>query len=307
MSEQKRKIILAIALALISVSLLAEASYLLFLPSQEAAESGTVPIPEPTWIPEFEITVDVASSKGFNLTIMEDINREVRTLFVLPPGETGIVPVTVSSTGEKSYNISLAVDLTTVDLREQVVESHGVRCTFSPTTLPLKAGEHAESILKIEADKNASTAFYDPIISGYEGEGSIGVSGLPFLVANYTPAYMYQVLISPMGYPMPVPTSVPTPSPNKPSFELDSGRKVAVMFYIVNYLQESVNLNVTAPTGFNSEILPNPLDIPVPAPDKMYLLTITADPNLPKNSYETKVAGITSALIFERSFYIVIK
>lgn len=303
MSEQKRKIILAIVLALISVFLLAGASYLLFVPSQEAAESGTIPIPAPTWIPDYKIAVDVASSKGFNIAMLEDINREVRTLFVLPPGATGTMQVTVFSTGEKSKKISLSADL-----NGQGAESNGVRCTFFPATLELKAGEHAESTLKIEADKNASTAFYDPMIRGYDGEGSIGEGGLPLLVANFTPACMYQVIIYPMGEPTPPgpSTSVPTPAPNKPSFELVSGGKIAILFYIIN-VQKPLSLNVTTPAGFSSGLLPNPLDISAPAPDKMYLLTITASPNVPKDTYETKVTGTSGSYVFERSFDVAVQ
>lgn len=228
-------------------------------------------------------------------------------MLVLPPGGSGTIPVTLSSIGDEDYTISLSMHLA----GERGVKFEGVRYTFSPSTLHLKAGGQAESILEIEADRNAPTAYYETSIGAYAEEwgGGIGTHLSDILVSPYTPAYIYHVQVPTPGMPAPTPIPGVTPTPTEtppPGFELVAGGKIDIMFFIMD-VHEPVSLDVTSPPELSFELLPDPLKVvPRPTLDKVYLLTITASPVVPEGNYEMAVTGNVGSYTFERVFYLAV-
>ena len=303
---------LAAAIILTVAVAIAGAAYYLTLPAPSLSPTQTptrIPIPTPTPqpipgpgpTPVFDIKVDLGSSEGFNLT-----KSDYGILHVLPPGGSGTISVTIDSASGEDWNLSLDIVLA----GEWGVKFYGVQYSFSPTNIFLRAGGHGESILKIEADKDAPTAHYETSVMVYwDGtEAGVGVGGPDLLVAPYTPAYMYYVRIPTPGVPAPQPTPEPPEPPGDvlPSFELPAGGEITVLFYIINVLG-ALNLSVTAPPEIGFELLQDALDV-VPGPgDMVYLLTVAASPNASEGTRKITVTGVTSSYTFERSFYLVVK
>ena len=46
--------------------------------------------------------------------------------------------------------------------------------------------------------------------------------------------------------------------------------------------------------------------VPRPASDKVYLLTLTVNPEVPEGSYKIVVMGNVSSYVFQRIFYLVV-
>ncbi len=201
MSEQKKKIILAIVLASVLVILMGGVS-LTFFPSQQTPtgpipKAETAPIGGSTGGPAFlaiqvEGTVELNSSQGFNSSIIA-AGAESPPLFVLPPGGNGSVPFLVySSDVNETVNVSLSVNLGL----QQAESFYGVQFNVSPSNFTLNPGEQVTSVLNIAADQNAPSAFYLPTVqiqtnSSYIVGGTVNVP--PLLVANSTPSCLFLV------------------------------------------------------------------------------------------------------------------
>jgi hypothetical protein len=200
MSEQKKKIILAMVLASVSIILLSGVS-LSFFPAQQTPSASTpnaesAPIGGSTGVPAILVipvdsTVELNSSEGFNSSIMA-AGAASSPLFVLPPGGNGSVPFLVYSSGaNETVNVSLSVYLGSAE-----AVSYGVQFSVSPSNFTLSPGEQVTSVLTIAAEEDAPAAFYLPTVeiqtnSSYIIGGSVNVPAL--LVANSTPSCLFLV------------------------------------------------------------------------------------------------------------------
>ncbi len=265
------------------------------------------PTPGPAPPPEFNIEVHYSEVTGFNRTTSE-FQGDTSSVLVLPPGGVGTIPVKLISTGKEDYTISLSMGLA----GERGVRFEGVECAFNPSTLSLEAGGEAESVLTIEVDGDAPTAYYEPSIGAYveEEEKGIGRGLSDILVSPYTPKYIYRVHIPTPGMPGPIPTPGPTPAPTETpstSFELATGGKISIILFILNVL-EPLSLKVTSPKEVDFDLLPDPLEVvPRPEEDRVYLLNITANPDAFEGTYEMAVTGNTESYTFEWVFNLVVQ
>jgi hypothetical protein len=197
--------------------------------------------------PELDERVEYASIKGFALTKMET-QGELSAVLVLPQGEAGSIPVTLISTGDENYTISLGLDLLAGG------QLKGVKYTFLPSTFSLKAGSQISSILSVQADSDAPTAFYNPIVDIYvkEYESNIGKAFFELLVYPHTPSYIFTIF----GPSQPEqPTSANPPrhpeTPPKiviPNVKAKLGEPVYVMFDIESGMAQ-VKVDLTYGSG----------------------------------------------------------
>ncbi len=224
MSEQKKKIILAVVLASISVILLGGVS-LLFFPAQQTPSASTPsastlkaePFVGSTGAPAIlvipvESTVELNSSEGFNSSIVANLYSPSSPLFVLPPGGNGSVPFLVySSDANETVNVSLSVSLG-VNTGSPEIASDGVQFSVSPSNFTLSPGEQVTSVLTITAEKDAPSAFYLPTV-GIQTNSTYIVGGLvnvpDLLVSNSTPSCLFLVNFEELIPPIVIAPSTP--------------------------------------------------------------------------------------------------
>ncbi len=298
----------AVVVVLIVVIVLALGVSIYLFPPPTPTPTPT-PSPTPTPGPKpplkFRYGVESASSAGFNRTTSE-FQGDATPVLVLPPGGSGTIPVKLSSTGGEDYTISLSTYLA----GETGVGFEGVTYTFSPSTISLKAGDQVESILTIDVDSEAPTAYYETSIMANAEEGGSGIGEeyhFHILVSPYTPTYIYRLHVPTPGAPLPTPgPTAPTETP-LPGFELVAGEKISFMFFILN-IHEPIDLDVTSPPELGFDIVSDPIEsVPRPKEDKIYLLTITTNPDISEDTYKMTVTGNTGSYTFEWAFHISVK
>lgn len=254
------------------------------------------PTPTPTPKPKppqkipkiLDVKVELGSSKGFNLTTRFYEGKSY-TAIVLPKGGKGSVPITLTSWSSSDYTISPHIAVV------GELDFIGVNYTIDPSVLRLKGDEQAESILEIEADLEAPTAYYEISTGGYVEERGAGFGGenIHMLVFPYTPTCIFYVNLP-----------VPPNRTSTPTFQLSPNMKIDIMFFMRN-VQDPISLDVDVPQFITFEVDPKPLEvIPRPTTDKIYLLTITASENPQEGTHKIVVTGHVGVYDFERAFYI---
>ena len=166
MSEQKKKIILAIVLASVLVILLGGVS-VTFFPAQQTPSTSTAKPESITAIhstpvlPQVPVqvysTVELNFSEGFNsstivnrVTVAGSPGEEytdiaygtTSPLFVLPPGGKGTVPFLVDSSSDKTLNVSLSILLGSSE-----TNLYGVQFSVTPSNFTLSPGEQVSRFL----------------------------------------------------------------------------------------------------------------------------------------------------------------
>jgi len=215
MSEQKKKMILAIVLASVLVILLGEVS-VTFFPAQQKSSVSTpnaAPFSAPASSPvggsagapaiietPLVSAVELNSSEGFNSSIIASGSAS-SSLLVLSPGGTGSVPFLVYSNGIVNGTVNVSLN---VDLWSPPDASDSVQFNVSPSNLAISPGAQVKAVLTITADTNAPTAYYMPYIDIQENfidnveiqspgilETQLNMTDL--LVANSTPSCLFLV------------------------------------------------------------------------------------------------------------------
>jgi hypothetical protein len=301
LSEQKKKTVtILVAISVLLILLGALFFFRLFTPADRFRPNiGPLPI---------KSQVELNSSEGFNSSILV-VAYSNDTLFVLPPGGTGTLPFSVSSTANETFNVSLHVSL------GQNAQSYGVHFSVFPSNFTISPGQQTLSVLTVAADIDAPAAFYSlgvGIQTDLEdtGEGAVTVPWL--LVADFTPSCIYflnkpQELNPPVGIPTPEYTPGIPKLSVVPTINLAPGEKT--MFLFSCPAQENFSLNATAPAGLSAEFSPAPLDIifSYTTERKMYALTVTADTNISSGIYKLNMKGSLGSNLFEGSFYVAVK
>lgn len=215
MSEQKKKIILAIALASILIILLGAVS-LTFFPSKQAPASTAAKsapmIPGPATGPmtievPLSSTVEINSSIGFTSSLVAgaanlppilppDLNTSTLTgetspLLVLAPGGAGSVPFLVYSTNSnETVSVSLNVDLTSPP------DVNTVAFSVSPSSFNISPGEKVQAVLTVTANQDTPAAFYQPYVDVQTNSSDVletQISMPDLLVSSVTPTCLFLV------------------------------------------------------------------------------------------------------------------
>jgi len=265
-----------------------------------------------TWVPMgflgFDARPDFASSKGFGLTWMENILHPV---LVLPPSGSGFIPITLILFGGLDCTVSLDISLA----GWPNPEFKGVRYAFSPSVLSIKAQGNATSILSIEADSNAPTAFYDLDIGAHvEGIGVRCESAFPLcdlLIYPYTPSWAFHV-IGPL--PGVWTQTAPAYIETVPQIAVKPGEAVYIVFRtdkMTSVTQEpaEVNLDLTSdhgslPSGVDAKF--DSIEV-APSPDEtVIILTLTTTTNFPEGTYRMVTTIKMGSYTTQRAFDLVV-
>lgn len=314
MSKRKTKILLTVVSVVILVGIIFGVAYSL-LPSRNSSpiapspnsqktptvtsspslKPSTLTTPPPSLntgpAPDaFDIKVNFNASRGFNTSITEDVASA--PLFVLQPGSNGTLPFTVTSVINESVNVSMDVFLGSTEAK-----SYGVQFNISPENFTLNPGGQVQSVLTISADANAPATLYYPIIEGQPNTSNysgIGVSGPTLMIANFTPSCMY-TSIQQTGTP-----------PSGPTLNAHAGQKIIIAFDLPNS-SETLNLNVTLPSGFASDFSSTPLKATFYyGSANIYMLNVQVPQDTGPGTYEVYVTGTRGSFTFQRSFYLAI-
>lgn len=303
----------AVAVILLAIVIIALAVYLATPPTPTSTPMPTpTPAPHPAPPPpKLEMSADFASSEGFNLTKIESEGSLFPfPVLVLRPGGSGSIPITLISTGDEDYTVSLLVSLAGENPKFE-----GVRYTLSQTTLEVKAGTEVSSILSIEVDSDAPAALYSPSVDALvEGFVSMPTAPLFLLVYPYTPSYAFRVYVPTPGAPTPLPPPGITPTPTEttiPDITARPGGTVYIMFYIDKGTDDptvQVKLNFThdsgpLPSGIRTEVVFNPLEVvPAPTYDSVIMLNLTAAEDVAEGTYRMTATITVGSYIVQIPF-----
>jgi hypothetical protein len=269
-----------------------------------------IPSPAPAPPPQFRVDADFSSLEGFNYMEKEDVNRRAYTMLVLPPGGSGAIPITLASTGNESYTITL-------DLRlagERGVEFRGVRYSFAPSTVKLEAGQRVDSTLSIEVDLEAPTGLYSPSMMACASGRCLGYAPFDLLVSQYTPSYAFDIYVPAPGVPTPYPPSSPPPA-KPPAIELKEETAYIMFFITTSDPDLPAALNFTygsnpvgsVPPGITARLIQDPLEVvPRPSMDRFFTLAMDKEPGAPAHTYKMVVKGSVGPTPIEREFYLAV-
>ena len=310
----KNRILVVIVAVSIIVGSMVGVNYYSTLP---VPSPTTTPPPLPTPTPPMMLTPfpgiawEVVPLEGWSFTLMGDASP--RSVLVLHQGKSANITLNLYSDYDKSCNVSLSLKFEGWE---------GVNYRFYPSTLELQPKEVATSILTFEADSDApSNLFYGPPL-GIQFKGFLGEyeTNLRYniLVFPTTPSYIFSVYAeetptptqppptnetTPPPYPTPSPTPPPWTSPPwEPEIQIKRGGEAHVIFYILTQIENpSLKLSLTyqsgeLPEGINANITPDPLTI------RSLLLTLTASPQTPEETYEITANGSVNSITYERKF-----
>jgi len=309
LSAYRKELVVSAVLAIIIV--IGLGSFAQFAPQLISPTPTPVPMPTPTPTPmptvtptlgprpKLNMTAGFASLEGFSLTKLQFQSYPVSVqsfpypVLVLRPGGSGSIPITLISTDDRDYTVSLDIGFGVLPGKFE-----GVRYVFSPTTLNLKAGKEVNSILSIEADLDAPTAYYELIIYTHikEWGGSIGMPLFDLLIYPYTPSYAFHIRAPEPGEPAPIPIPFPPPT-----IAVKPGETVYIMFDIYKgtsdpTVQVKIDLTYNSgslPSGISAKFTSDPLKVvPVPAWESVIMLTLTAAEDFPEGMYRM-IATIT--------------
>jgi len=258
-------------------------------------EATPIPTPKPTVTPtlgprpKLDLRAGFTSLEGFNLTEMQFQTHPSSPypVLVLRPGESGSIPITLISTDDRDYTVSLEIGLAAVPGKFE-----GVRYVFSPAALNLKAEAEVNSILSIEADSDAPTAYYEFLIYAHVKEwgGRMIISDFGLLIYPYTPSYAYHLIAPTPGEPAPTPiiTMPPLTIAVKPGgtvyvmFDIDKGTSDPTVQVKIDLTHNSGSL----PSGISAKFISDPLMV-VPAPtfESVIMLSLTAAEDTPEGTY----------------------
>lgn len=265
------------------------------------------------WVPMgflgFDARPDFASSKGFGLTWIENILHPV---LVLPPSGSGFIPITLILFSGLDCTLSLDIRLA----GWPNPEFKGVRYAFSPSVLSIKAQGNATSILSIEVDSNAPTAFYDLYIGAHvEGIGVRCESAFPLcdlLIYPYMPSWGFHV-IGPLPGVWGTQTA-PAYIETVPQIAVRPGEAVYIVFRTdkrtsVTHEPAEVNLDLTSdhgslPSGVDGEF--DSVQV-APSPDEtVIILTLTTTTDVPQGTYRMVTTIKMGSYTTQRAFDLVV-
>ena len=196
---------------------------------------------------------------------------------------------------------------------------NGAVFTVSPSDFTISPGQQENVVLTITPSDNALTELFSPEVVAHANSADVLETqmGVPqILVSNFTPACLSLLSSQEPSPPLtfnassggtgfgPVPS---TPDLSAvPTINLEPQRNATVLYTCLNV--DNLSFNVTAPAGLSAEVDPNPMNIAVSnsAQDKMYSLTIVAQPGLSSGIHEVKVSGVLNGHIFNTSFYVAV-
>ena len=247
----------------------------------------------------------------------------ISKILVLPPGGSGTIPVTLVSESDEDYAATLYIEPEGLgDARMY----RGIRFTFSPTSMLLRAGGTESSILKVEVDSTAPTGFYGGSVGMRFGDGgalSGGEAYFNLLILPYTPDYAFYIYAEPQG-PTPLPTPAPTPVPQPPTVTpptptilqpptivVKAGGRLHVLFVIQTFSEDPnllIQLNLgSTPSGISRELLRDPVQVVrVPIEERLYMLVLTVSPDVAAGTHKITVTGNVGTYSFERAFYLTV-
>jgi len=296
--------IFAAATVIIVVVGIAGAAYYLTLPAPSPSPSLTptpIPLPRPTpFLPPTPlptpppiIEVKVASLEGFSYTEIGGY-AEPEKLPVLHQGTSANITLNVYSHYSENRNVSLSF------IRSWGESLEGVNYKFYPSTLELQPEEMATSTLTLNADSDAPSNLVYPLYLVIQVEGfpeTYGqYLGFDILVFPATLSYIFLV------YAEESPT--PTQPPLEPEIQIKRGGEAHVIFDILTDIENpSHKLSLTyhsgeLPEGINANITPGILTV------KSLLLTLTANPHTPEETYEITANGSVDSITYERKFHL---
>jgi len=266
------------------------------LPAPTPAPPTPHPVPPS---PKLNMSADFASLKGFNVTWIEHPEVLSRVL-VLPPGGFGSITIMLISTGDEDYTISLNVTLV-----GESPKFEGVKYNLSPSTLNLKAGAEAISILSIEAESDAPVVLYlisvDAHVGGYLPR--MPTVCLDLLIYPYAPAYAFFIL-------PPSPGITPTlTKPILPKIPIRPGGSVYVLFWVAKGTEDpSVQVKIdlahdsgSLPLGIAGEF--NSLETaPRSTSRSVVMLTLTTATDVPEGTYRIIATISIGSYATERAF-----
>jgi len=273
LSEYKREAILAVILAVVIVVAIGGASYYLTtIPKPSPTPTLPTPAPTPTSttspaippkVPSlpFEFESNLDSSVGFNVTRGDLMGFEA-SLLVLSPGGSGSIPYVLTSYSGEGINVSLSIEVNPVFFQGATATMEGIKLSFSPSTLTLKAGEMRDAIVTVEVEPDATTGLFIVDTYAVTERLTYGAGGFHLLISPYVPSYTFWIqeargLETPQPYPTPAPTPSPTatsaPIPTYipgeiPSIELRIEGEVYVMFVVETYSGEQtmpIEMNIS--------------------------------------------------------------
>jgi len=272
------------------------------------------PIPTPTGTltptlgprPKLDMRLGFTSLEGFNLTEMQFHTHPSIPLpvLVLRPGGSGSIPITLISIDDGDYTVFLDIGLAVVPGKFE-----GVRYVFSPTTFSFKAGAEVNSILSIDADSDAPTAYYELLVYAHikEWGGKIIMSDFGLLIYPYTPSYAYHIIAPTSGEPAPTPiiTMPPLTIAVKPGgtayvmIDIDKGTSDPTVQVKIDLTHNSGSL----PSGISAKFISDPLKVvPAPAFESVIMLTLTAAEDIPEGTYRMIATISVGSYIFQIPF-----
>jgi len=302
----KRRLLIALVVVAVIVIALAYVVQTATPPTPSPTPEVTpIPTPIPTVTPtlgprpKLNMTAGFASLEGFSLTKLQFQSYPVQVqsfpypVLVLRPGGSGSIPITLISTDDRDYTVSLDIGFGALPGKFEAV-----RYIFSATTLNLKAGAEVNSILSMEVDSDAPTAYYELLIYAHikEWGGSIGMLLFDLLIYPYAPSYAFHIRAPEPGEPAPTPIPFPPPT-----IAVKPGEAAYIMFDIYKgtsdpTLQVKIDLTHNSgslPSGISAKFASDPLKVvPVPAWESVIMLTLTAAEDVPEGTYRM-IATIT--------------
>lgn len=284
------KMLVAVIVIILAVAFAGAAHYLT-LPAPILSPRPTPflpPTPLPTPPPIIE--VEVAFLEGFSYTELG--YAEPEKFPVLHQGTSANITLNVYSHYSENCNVSLCL------IRSWGESLEGVNYKFYPSTLELRPQEMATSTLTLNAESDTPSNLVYPLYLVIQIEGfpeTYGeYLGCDFLISPITPSYVFLVYAD----------ELTMPPPWEPEIQIKRGGEATVIFYILPQIENpSFKLSLTyksgeLPKGIKANIKPDPLRV------RSLLLTLTASPQTPEETYEIMANGSVDSIMFERRFHL---
>jgi len=255
---------------------------------------------EPVTDYNYELEFDLASSEGFRLSSMENVNRDLEPFFVLYPEESGSILINLQSNGGKDCNLSLDIKYTEFD---------GVEYSFTPATYFLKVGEKAQSLLQIDTAEDAPMARYTIYVSADSDQGGEGVLLPDLLIAPFVPDFIFTVKTQTVNLTQ---FGGTTPEGETPLFEKEQGEEVSVLIYMMD-TSEPLTVKVTSSLTIDFELLNDVIEVnphprtPASEVPRYYQLNLKSNPETPQGTYTITLTGTTESYTFERTLMLKVK
>ena len=280
------------------------------------------PLIEPPLQTSVHSNVDYNESQGFKSLTYVDTSG-AHPLLTLPAGGKGVLPITIYANTNVTFNVSLSLDSTGAN-------SNGVKFSISPENFTVTPGQPETPTLKVIVDKNAPSVLCLPKIaiqtnmedtSPYIMGGAISMPGIMVVNSNLTPsciAILGEAQITPprlitqpggsgrinsSAFTAPTPYYLDYYFPNLPAFNMTPGQSNQFIFGCLT--SDSLSVNPTAQTGLSAQFSSAPTNFLFNNTEgKMYVLTITVNPNTTPGHYQVYCSSVLGSKPFKANILV---